>query len=98
MFDILMTNTRKLLSEMTGSIRLSSLDLSNVSKQMTASTRKIQLKTPRAVAATAEQMNGNMDNVSSALEETAAIIQTIASATEMTATIRGIAIFNSSRK
>ncbi|MGM0656050.1 MAG: methyl-accepting chemotaxis protein [Thermodesulfobacteriota bacterium] len=94
MFDILMTNTRELLSDMSSStqtVTASSTELSSISQQMTANTENTA-ENSRAVAVAAEQMSGNMGSISSAMEETTANIQTIASATEeMTATITEIA-------
>src|SRR6056297_2038234 len=94
MFDILMTNTRELLSGMSSStqtVTASSTELSTISQQMTANTENTA-ENSRAVAVAAEQMSGNMCSISSAMEETTANIQTIASATEeMTATITEIA-------
>jgi len=92
-FDAMMHNTRKLLKDIGTCVQvvtLSATDLAAVSERMKEDSESTA-DNSNTVAAAAEQMDKNMDNVSKAMVETSDNIQMIVSAAEeMAATIQEI--------
>jgi hemerythrin-like metal-binding protein len=93
-FHTMVSNTRKLLREVTGGVQTlasSATELSAVSSQTTNAVRTMSEKTA-TVAAAAEEASANTTSVAASMEQAATNLASVASATEeMSATVGEIA-------